>query len=59
MCLVQTECDCIKLKVHFHGLKIIGGKKKPKKKNSTFITNMRSFNVPVKVFMKERFCMAS
>lgn len=30
MCLVQTECDCIKLKVHFHGLKIIGGKKKKK-----------------------------
>lgn len=56
MCLVQTECDCIKLKVHFHGLKIIGGKKK---KKSTFITIMRSFNVPVKVFMKERFCMAS
>lgn len=57
MCLVQTECDCIKLKVHFHGLKIIGGKKK--KKKSTFITIMRSFSVPVKVFMKERFCMAS
>lgn len=34
MCLVQTECDCIKLKVHFHGLKIIGGKKKNKKKKA-------------------------
>lgn len=33
MCLVQTECDCIKLKVHFNGLKIIGGKKKKKKKH--------------------------
>lgn len=27
MCLVQTEWDCIKLKVHFRGLKMIGGKK--------------------------------
>lgn len=30
MCLAQTEWDCIKSKVHFQGLKMIGGKKKKK-----------------------------
>lgn len=33
MCLAQTEWDCIKSKVHFQGLKMIGGKKKEKKKH--------------------------
>lgn len=31
MCLAQTEWGCIKSKVHFQGLRIIGGKKKKKK----------------------------